>query len=137
VSPNHRTWLSAGSLRPRVCRHERRAVVLLAVAAVALPLTGCRTEPTPTTPPTERFAACLQNQGVKAIVHGEEVLVVASGYSISTGNAAAPGDSRTPKSGPKRTRQTAPSVGAVDVEAARAVCSRSVPDYRAPNRNQR
>lgn len=138
---------------------RRRGLALLALITLGFPLAGCRSEPTgsdrsgsasPTasarqTPaaadhaakaettgsPAERFAGCLRQRGVDAIAKGDEVLIAADGGSVSTGGADAPdADGSGGAAGQ-------PSAGDADVVAARTACAATVPDYRAPDHDDR
>lgn len=81
--------------------------------------------------PAERFAACLREHGVDAIAQGEEVLIAAAGGSVSTGGADAPDSTGSAGAAGQ------PTAGEADVDAARTACAAAVPDYRAPDHNER
>lgn len=131
-------------LTPRRCRAALAAAVLpLALFLGACDLGTARSgvpagaEPAPASAgtPAERFAACLRDRGIDAIVRADEVLVAAGDQdtSVSVGSASEPGKkaSAEPRSGEKKAHT------ASDVDAARAICSSAVPDYHAPGHNQR
>lgn len=102
----------------------------------ALLLTGCAPAPSnPGTPaasapsavassPADRFAACLTEHGVEAIVQNGRVLTKAGeGSQPQVGNARPPGESAP---------SAAPDARLAEAETA---CRKAVPDYQPPNDN--
>ena len=74
--------------------------------------------------PADRFAACLTEHGVEAIVQNGRVLTRADeGSQPQVGNARPPGESAP---------SAAPDARLAEAEAA---CRKAVPDYQPPNDN--
>ncbi|MFT3834599.1 MAG: hypothetical protein QM711_14975 [Micropruina sp.] len=103
------------------------SALLLTACAPAPSNSGTIGAPAPSpaaSSPADRFAACLTEHGVEAIVQNGRVLTrAAKGSQPQVGNARPPGESAPSAS---------PDARLAEAETA---CRKAVPDYQPPNDN--